>query len=136
MNKHIFAVIALVGLVISFWPERLALPTPPPKGPVGQTLLNATSTDKSRVSAYYSSLADVIERDPAAVKTVGQFGTLHGKSLDLAFKGTDLPGKYLGLDRAIDGVLTAAVGREDIPLTPEKVTLLVQALKEVANDAR
>ena len=135
--KHLFALVALVGLVISFWPAGATVVVPPtPKSPVSHTLMNATVKDRQRVSAFYAAMGDVLERDPGAVKTVGQFTDLHAKSLDLAFKGTDLPGKYLGLDKAINDALTAAVGSADVPLTPEKSQALVQALKEVASAAR
>ena len=134
--KHVFAAVALLGLIVSFWP---ALPAPAPAkpaSPVAVTLANATPADRQRVSAFYSALADVLQRDPTSARTVGQFADLHARSLDRAFKGTDLPGKYPGLDKAINDATTAAVGAADVPLTPEKSAALVQALKEVASAAR
>lgn len=135
--KHILAVVAAVGLLISFWPAGATVVVPPsPVHPVSVTMRTATKTDKQRVSSFYAVMADVLERDPSAAKTVGQFTDLHALSLDRAFKGTDLPGKYLGLDKAINDALTAAVGSADVPLTPDKHQALVQALKEVASAAR
>jgi hypothetical protein len=88
------------------------------------------------VAAFYSALADVVERDATTISTVGGFRELHAKSLDLAFKGTDLPGKYPGLDTAINAQLAEAVGTDDVPLPPAKRAALVQALKGVASAAR
>lgn len=146
--KHIFAIIAAVALVWAFLPAPNPLPEPQPApqptptpvvvptSPVTAALLPATKQDKARVAAFYSAMADVVERDPKLVKTVGNFRELHARSLDAAFKGTDLPGKYPGLDLAINDRLKAAVGTDDVPLPPAKQQLLVQALKDVANDAR
>jgi hypothetical protein len=78
----------------------------------------------------------VVEREASVAPTVGGFRELHGRSLDRAFKGTDLPGKYPGLDVAINDLLVTAVGTDDVPLPPAKRQALVQALKGVANAAR
>jgi len=136
--KHVLALAVLVGLVFSFWPASApVVVTPPkPKSPVAVCLQNATPADRSRVYSFYAALADVLKRNPSAASTVGKFTELHGKSLDNAFKGTDLPGKYMGLDKAINDVLTAAIGTADVALTPERSAALVQALGEVANAAR
>ena len=140
--KHILAVLAAVALVWAFAPTA-PLPSPEPApvvvtpaSPVTAALSPATKQDKARVAAFYSALGDVVDRDPKLVKTVSDFRELHARSLDAAFKGTDLPGKYPGLDVAINNKLTAAVGTDDVPLLPAKHQLLVQALKGVANDAR
>ena len=136
--KHILAVAVAIGLVWSFAPSRG--PATPvvvqPTGSVSKAMAGATRQDKARVSAFYASLADVVERDEKVIPTVGAFTTLHSRSLDLAFKGTDLPGKYKGLDKAINDQLVAAVGTDDVPLPPAKRLSLVQALKDVANAAR
>jgi len=133
--KHILAVLVAASLVWSFYTPSPVTP-PAPKSPVTQALSPATSQDKARVAGFYAALADVVERDDKTVSTVGVFRELHGRSLDLAFKGTDLPGKYPGLDVAINDLLVAAVGKDDVPLPPAKRQSLVQALKDVANAAR
>ena len=133
--RHVLALVVLAGLVWSFWPEGEPA-VPVVQSPVALVLANATTADKQRVSAYYSVLADVLRRDPSAAKTVGQFRELHARSLDLAFKGTSLPGKYPGLDAAIDNALKPAIGTADVPLTAELSASLVQALGDIANAAR
>lgn len=137
--KHVLAMIVLAGLAWSFLPAsgKPLVPAPvAPAGPVSQAMKPATKQDKERVSAFYSALADVVERDATLIPTVGDFRTVHARSLDAAFKGTDLPGKYPGLDAAIDGQLTTAVGKDDVPLPPAKRQALVQALKDVSNASR
>lgn len=135
--KHILAIVAAVGLVWAFMPAKGTTPVVvAPTSPVTAALSPASRQDKARVAAFYSALADVVERDQKVVPTVGAFRDLHARSLDLAFKGTDLPGKYPGLDVAINNALAAAVGTDDVPLPPAKRQLLLQALKDVANDAR
>jgi hypothetical protein len=133
--KHILAVLVAASLVWSFYTPSPVNPPAPPS-PLTQALSPANKQDKARVAGYYSALADVVERDDKTVNTVGVFRDLHGKSLDLAFKGTDLPGKYPGLDTAINDLVVAAVGRDDVPLPPAKRQALVQALKDIANASR
>ena len=136
--RHVFAVLAAVALVWAFYPQAGVTPvTPaPPASPVTAALSPATKQDKARVAAFYSAMADVVERDAGVIPTVGDFRTLHARSLDLAFKGTDLPGKYPGLDVAINDRLVAAVGKDDVPLSQAKRQALVQALKDVSNAGR
>jgi hypothetical protein len=135
--KHIMAAFVAVALVWAFYPAGGTTPVVvSPKSPVTAALSPASRQDKARVAAFYSALADVVERDQAVITTVGEFRELHSRSLDLAFKGTDLPGKHPGLDVAINAQLVAAVGTDDVPLPPAKRQALVQALKDVANASR
>ena len=135
--KHILAAVVAIGLVWAFLPIKEVTPVVvAPTSPVTAALSPASRQDKARVAAFYSALADVVERDAKLTPTVGAFQQLHARSLDAAFKGTDLPGKYPGLDVAINDRLKAVVGTDDVPLPPAKHQSLVQALKGVANDAR
>lgn len=134
--KHALALLAAAALVWAFYPHGEVTPVVTPKSPVTAALLPASKQDKARVAAFYSSLADVVEREPTLAATVGGFRELHARSLDRAFKGTDLPGKYPGLDQAVDNSLAEIVGRDDVPLPPDKRSALIQALKDVATDAR
>jgi hypothetical protein len=134
--KHILAIVVAVALAWSFMPSPGPLPPVAPPHAVTAALSPAGSQDKARVAAFYSALADVVERESSVAQTVGGFRELHGRSLDRAFKGTDLPGKYPGLDVAINDLLVEAVGTADVPLPPAKRQVLVQALKGVANASR
>lgn len=133
--KHVLAVVAAVALVVAFMP--------PPhkedaveKSKVTLALKAAPKEDKARVRAYYAAMADVVQRDDKIISTVGKWRTANANALDLAFKGTDLPGKYPGLDVAIDEILVKAIGKDDVALTAEKRAALVAALKEVTDAAR
>jgi hypothetical protein len=134
--KHMLAAVVAVALVWSFLPAGGVAPVVAPTNPVTAALSPASRQDKARVAAFYSAMADVVEREAETAPTVGLFRTLHSRSLDRAFKGTDLPGKYPGLDVAINDQLTKAVGTDDVPLPPARRQVLVQALKDVANAAR
>lgn len=133
--KHVLAAVAIVLAIWAFVPAHTK-PVEPAKTQVSSVLAKATSADKARVNAFYTAVADVVERDQKVIATVGQFRKVHANSLDLAFKGTDLPGKYAGLDVAIEAELVQAIGKEDVALTAEKRVALVTALKKVASDAR
>ena len=139
--KHALACLALVGLLWAFMPEGKKPITPPVvpavSSPVGKALQSATKVDRSRVASYYDALADVVSRSKA-ITTVEGFRRVHAASLDEAFKGTDLPGKYEGLDVAIEEQLVAAIGKDNTGLDGEtgKRAALVKALQKVAADAR
>lgn len=143
--KHVLACLAVVGLIWAFTPESnkpAPVPTPAPAppsvlSPVNRALINATKVDRSRVTAYYDALADVVSRSKT-ITTADGFRRVHAASLDEAFKGTDLPGKYPGLDVAIDEQLVAAIGKDNTGLDGEagKRAALVKALQKVAADAR
>lgn len=134
--KHILALAVAAALVWAFYPDQGVAPVVTPASPVTAALSPASKQDKARVAAFYSALADVVERETSTAATVGDFRELHARSLDRAFKGTDLPGKYPGLDAAIDQKLVAVVGTDDVPLPPARRSALIQALKDVATDAR
>lgn len=133
--KHVAAVAVFV-LAIWAFVHSPAKPVDSPKAGVAAVLAKATSADKTRVNAFYTAVADVVERDQKVIATVGGFRRVHANSLDLAFKGTDLPGKYAGLDQAIEEELVKAVGKDDVALGTEKRAALITALKKVAADAR
>ena len=137
MTKHLIALVSVVLLVVAFLPQP-ARPVVPvaPASQVTKCLKDATKQDKARVAAYYAALADVVARDASVITTTGLFRSVHANSLDLAFKGTDLPGKYPGLDVAIDEKLKAAIGLDNVGLVDDKRAALVAALKGVAEDAR
>lgn len=138
--KHVLACLSLVALLWAFTPESkkvVPVVTPVVASPVSKAMSGATKVDRSRVAAYYDSLADVVSRSKA-ITTVEGFRRVHASSLDEAFKGTDLPGKYQGLDVAIEEQLAAAIGKDNTGLDGEtgKRAALVKALQKVASDAR
>lgn len=137
-------------LVVSFvFPNGLAsLGTKPvpvtPDAPVGpvvtdptivKLLANATTADRSRVTGIYSALAFVLKRDGAKlITTTEQWALLQANTLQAA---VETPGKYAGLDVAIEAVFAAALGTDDVmSVTPEVEQKLITACETIANSAR
>lgn len=132
MTKHIPILVAAALVAFSFFP------TPQPvAGPVATAMKSASSTDRRKVSAVYRALADVTARDAAQqIKTLGQWRAVHASALRLAAGGTNLVGKYKGLDLAVEEVLQASVGTlENVPLNDELVGKLVAGCKEVVRQS-
>jgi hypothetical protein len=135
LGKNLLGIVAVGLLLAAFLPTAAVNVPAVEQSKVAAVLKSASKQDKARVRAYYASLADVVKRDDRIITTVGKFRTTNANALDLAFKGTDLPGKYAGLDVAIEDVLVKAIGKDDVALSPDKRASLVKALEEVAADA-
>jgi hypothetical protein len=131
MTKHIPILVAAALVAFSFFP------TPQPaSGPVAAALKSASSSDRAKVRAIYSALADVTARDSAQqMKTLGQWRAVHASALRLAAGGTDLVGKYAGLDKAVDEVLRSHVPTDNVAMTDEVVGKLVAGCKEVVRQS-
>ena len=135
--KHVLAIVAAALLVMAFLPDvRTPIHEPQETSRVKEVLRTANKLDRARVRAFYSAMADVVGRDTSVIKTVGVWRSVNANALDLAFKGTDLPGKYAGLDTAIDERLISAIGKEDASLTDDKRKSLVVALQEISDAAK
>lgn len=120
--------IAAALVVMSF----VTVPRSAAPGPVAAALQSASSTDRARVRAIYSALADVTQRDAGSrIANVATWRAVHADALRLAVGGTDLVGKYPGLDRAVDQVLSEHVGLDNVPLTPDVAAKLVAGCKAV-----
>ena len=122
------------------WP----VPTPPTPDVVPDvgvddkivTLLAAApATERARVVGVYTALAKVLARDAGErISTTGKFAELQASTLTLAI---EQPGKYPGLDVAIDNVFLAAIGtRDEIAITETMRTQLIAASEKIANSAR
>lgn len=138
MMKHVFAILAAIGLIWAFAPDHgNAVKPVVPSSPVSIALRTASKEDRSRVASFYDAFADVVDRSKL-ITTAEGFRRVHANSLDEAFKGTDLQHKYIGLDVAIDDTLAAAIGKDNTGLDGEngKRAALVKALRKVASDAR
>lgn len=110
---------------------------PPAAGPVADALRVASPRDRARVASIYKALADVTARDAGQqIKTVGAWRAVHASALRLAAGGTDLPGKYRGLDVAVDTVLRESLGSlDDVPMTSDVVGKLVAGCNKVVNQS-
>lgn len=129
--KHVALVIAVLYLGYTF------IPQPEQRdGDVAAALLRASTADKRAVSEFYRAMADVTKRDGGErIPNLQVWREMHRDALGLAFGGTDLVGKYKGLDIAIDQKLQEAAGLDNVPL-PQVSDKLVDACKEIAADAR
>jgi hypothetical protein len=98
-------------------------------------LSGASSADKARVHGIYTALAAVLKKDAGKrITTTEQWADLQANTLQLA---VDTPGKYPGLDTAIEAVFLAKLGTDDVlPGTPDTQGKLIDACETIANSAR
>ena len=135
-----FVWLAAALLLLSFvYPNGPTLPARPavvPAGPTDPTLLKilaaAPAEDKARVRDVYTALAAVLKRDAGKrVSTTEQWADLHANTLQLAI---DTPGKYPGLDEAIETVFKTTVGTDDVlPGNDDTRNKLIAACEIISN---
>lgn len=124
--KHIPIAVALVLVVLSFLPGRQAV-----TGPVADALRTATPSDRAKLARIYDALATITERDAGRqIATVGVWRAVHSAQLRLAVG--EMKGKYPGLDKAVESVLTSYAPAEDVPMSAEVVGKLTAGCREVA----
>ena len=129
--KHILLVLAVLYVGYTFLPV-----SQPPSDPVGKALVSASRSDRERVAQFYDAMADVVERDAGQrIPTLQVWRAMHKDALGLAFGGTELVGKYPGLDVAIDGELVEAVGLDNVAFS-QVSSKLAAACREIAANAR
>jgi hypothetical protein len=100
-------------------------------------LATADGADKQRVFDVYTALSKVLARDlakpPARITTTEQWAEVQANTLQLAI---DQPGKYPGLDKAIESVFLAKLGTDDVlPGTPDTQAKLIDACDTIASSA-
>jgi hypothetical protein len=140
-----FVWLAAALLLLSFvYPNGPTLPVAPavaPDGPTDSAILKilepATAADKGRIRDVYSALAAVLKRDklkpPARITTTEQWADLQANTLQLAI---DTPGKYPGLDEAIETVFKTTVGTDDVlPSNDDTRNKLIAACDVISNTA-
>jgi hypothetical protein len=125
----------ILGAVVVFAALQF-LPKGPPRsaatGPVATVLESAPSSDRARVASIYSSLADVVERDGGKlIPTTAVWRAIYADALRLAAGGTDLPGKYPGLDKAIEEVLAQHYPLDNLPIDPVLAQKIATACRAV-----
>ena len=97
--KHVIlaAAVAFAAFQFAGSPQR------PADGPVAKALSSASSADRARVRSVYGALADLVERDGGKlIATTAVWRAIYQDALRLAAGGTDLVGKYPGLDTAVE----------------------------------
>jgi hypothetical protein len=120
-------------------PTPVAPVVPEPVRPADDTIVTllatAAAADTARIAGVYEGLRTVLARDKGEnVKTTEKFAVVHGRTLRLAI---DTPGKYVGLDEAIEAVFAKALGTDDV-LAVNKETLdkLLAACDIIINSAQ
>lgn len=110
----------------------VSTPRPAATGPVASALKSASSSDRAKVAGIYRALADVTRRDAGRlIGTTALWRVIHGDALRLAAGGTDLVGKYPGLDRAVEETLAKHFSLDDVAITPDLTEKIVAGCKEV-----
>ena len=126
------------GPSLSFFSKPAAPVAPVVPKVTDKTLLEilkpATPEDLARINGVYSALGVVLARDGGErVTTTEQWAELQARTLQLAI---DTPGKYKGLDDAIETVFLKTVGTDDVmPNNPDTQKKLVAACEIIANSA-
>lgn len=150
MKKLVLVFGLLFALSTAFPNAKVALPkwpvgptpvvTPdvvvvPADATVAKILASASAADRARVNSVYGGLATVLKRDGGKrVATTEQFAELQARTLTMAI---ETPGKYPGLDVAIEDCFKRAVGTTDVvSVTPELSAKLVDAAQSIANAAK
>jgi hypothetical protein len=130
------------GLTLPKPPAPAPAPAPAPVVPVADTdpaivaaLTNATAEDKARIVSVYSGAVHVLSRDAGKrVSNTEKWADMHANTLQLAI---DTPGKYPGLDAAIEGVFARAIGTDDVVIVDaEMQKKLLRACEVVIASAR
>jgi len=138
----LFSLMFPQGLSLPKFPAVPVVPTPAPVVPAGtgdaeivDLLKSAAPADKARIVDVYTGLRTVLLRDGGKrVTTTEKFADLQANTLQLAI---DTPGKYSGLDVAIERVFATAVGTKDVvAVTPDMQKSLVQACDVIIASAR
>ncbi len=130
--KNILLTAAALFCVYTFMFPPAARPT----GPVAAALADASSADRAKVAGLYRALADVVKRDGGQkITTTVIWRQVYRDALVLAAGGTDLPGKYRGLDTAVEEVLAKYYSLDSAPLTEELSKKIADACLEVARQS-
>lgn len=129
--KHLPLFIACLFAVFCFLP-----PQPRATGPVAVALSSASPSDRATISATYRALADVMRRDAGRrITTTGVWRAVYQDALALAVGGTDVVGKYPGLDKAVEEVLGKYYTLDDVAITEDMAQKIATACVEVARQS-
>lgn len=131
--KHLILAAVVAFAAYQFLPQRSADVT----GPVALALKSAPSTDRARVASVYAALADLIDRDGGSrIATTALWRAVYQDALRLAAGGTDLPGKYPGLDKAIEETLAKYYTLDNLPIDKTLASKIAAACRDVEGQAK
>lgn len=131
--RHVIVLCAVIFAITQFVPRKEdQVPPPRPVAPVAKALASASSTDRAQVRGVYRALADVTRRDGGRLITsTSVWRAIHSDALRRAVGGTDLVGKYPGLDTAVEEVLATHFPLDNKPLDDALVAAIVAACQDV-----
>lgn len=144
--KKLVWVAGLLLVVALLYPNGFSLPLPPPKpvpAPVDvetdeavvKALATATAEDKQHVAGTYEGMLRVLNRDKGVrIKTTEKWADFQANTLQLAM---ETPGKYEGLDIAIENVFKTQLGTDDVlPTNADTQQRLAKACQIIIASAR
>ena len=94
--------------------------------------LDITDEDARKISNFFSTFADVVKHDPGFISNTEIVREFNMTAGGLNFAGTEMKDKYPMLGELIDEAISSAIGLENVKLTDEKRTELVQCLRAIA----
>ena len=107
-------------------------PRPAATGPVATALQSASSTDRAKIRSIYGALADLMARDQGRlITTTAVWRSIYSDALRLAAGGTDLAGKYPGLDVAVDKVLSEHYSLDNLPIDKDMAVKIAAGMTAV-----
>jgi hypothetical protein len=107
-------------------------PRPAATGPVADALKSASSADRAKVASIYRALGDLMRRDSGRlISTTALWRSVYTDALRLAAGGTDLVGKYPGLDAAVEETLGKYYSLQVLPIDDALTEKIVAACKDV-----
>jgi len=131
--KHLILAAVIAFAAYQFLPQRSV----DVAGPVAAALKSAPSTDRARVASVYAALADLIDRDGGSrIATTALWRAVYQDALRLAAGGTDLPGKYPGLDKAIEETLAKYYSLDNLPIDKALAGKIAAGCRDVEGQAR
>lgn len=107
-------------------------PRPAATGPVATALKSASPSDRAKLASVYGALADVLARDSGRlITTTAAWRAIYSDALRLAVGGTDLVGKYPGLDVAVEQVLAEHYSLDNLPVDSGLAEKMVAGMRAV-----
>lgn len=126
--KYLPITLAALLVLASF----VSSPRPAATGPVATALKSASSSDRAKLASIYRALADVVARDSGRlITTTAAWRSVYRDALQLAAGGTDLVGKYPGLDVAVEKVLAEHYSLDNLPMDSAMAEKIAAGMKAV-----
>jgi hypothetical protein len=135
------AIVIGVGMAVAAgaaglgWLQAVLKPVDMPVIVPSAILAGVSSSDAKSLRDFYAAMADIVVRDGSAaapvVKTTFDLRNRHRDALQMAFVNTSMVGKYAGLGEKLDAYLLEAIGKLDVPLTPESRRSAAKAFSDI-----